>query len=92
MNLELRFDYSSQFVFIPDGYIKNADELQMSFLEWVEDQPDCMTQDPGSSLALSYDGTHFVRYVNEVLLKDCGEKAYLLPDVKHGKVNRVIKF
>ncbi len=92
MNIELRFDYYSQIIFIPDEYIKNFDTLQVSFLEWVKEQPDCIIKGPDSSLALSYDENDFVKYVNDVLLKDSREKSYLLRQTKHVKVNRIIKF
>lgn len=78
MNIELKFDYHSCVVYIPDGYIQDVYELQKDFLEWIEDQPTCIIKTPENLLVLSYDEKDFIKYLNDVVLKDSNEKAYFL--------------
>ena len=45
MNIELKFDYYSKIVFIPDGYVSSIEKLKLSFLDWVERNPNCSVMD-----------------------------------------------
>lgn len=88
----LRFDYHCATLHIPDGYVGMGDDLQKEFLEWVEDQPGCVVKGLNGVLALSYNEVDFLKYTNEVLLKNSKEKAYLLPDSGQVKSDRTISF
>ena len=90
MNIELKFDYYSCVVFIPDVIDIDTKKLQLSFLDWVSDQPECISGK--KIMILSYDENDFIRYVNDVLLHDVGGKAYKINNSKHRRINGVIKF
>lgn len=92
MNIELKFDYHSCVLFIPDDVSVNIDNVQRDFLEWVFEQPDCIIKGSNNIFALSYDENDFIKYVNGVLLKDSKEKAYKITNTKHSRIQRVIKF
>ena len=89
MVIELRFDYASSFVAVPDGYITSGKELQKSFLAWVEDQPENIVITKDGRAAVSYGDEDIMKYLNSVLLCDSREKAYLIPKEK---VRKPIKF
>ena len=76
MNIELKFDYDSHMVYIPDGYVNDVNSLQSSFLDWVQQQPECLVYAPNKRIGLSYNQYDFLRYLNSVVLKDSKEKAY----------------
>ena len=78
MIIELRFDFGSSFVSVPDGYIANGKELQESFLSWVEDQPENIVITKEGRAAVSYSDEDIIKYLNSVLLCDSKEKAYLI--------------
>ena len=82
MIIELRFDYHSSFVFVPDGYIANGKELQESFLSWVEDQPENIIITKDGRAAVGYSDEDIIKYLNSVLLCDSKEKAYLITKEK----------
>ena len=82
MIIELRFDFGSSFVSVPDGYITNGKELQESFLSWVEDQPENIVITKGGRAAVSYSDEDISKYINSVLLCDSREKACLIPKEK----------
>lgn len=90
MNIELRFDYYSCVVFIPDVINIDTKKIQQSFLDWVSDQPECISGK--KVMILSYDENDFIRYVNDVLLNGIGGKAYKVNNLKHKRINGVIKF
>ncbi len=92
MYIELDFDFYSAVVFLPDGMLGKMDDLQESFLEWVSDQPDCLIELPGHILGLRYNEEDFIKYVNEELLKDYNERAYLVQRQKCIKIHRKLKF
>lgn len=93
MVIELRFDYASSFVAVPDGYITSGKELQKSFLAWVEDQPENIVITKDGRAAVSYGDEDIMKYLNSVLLCDSREKAYLIPKEKVRKpVNFTISF
>ena len=92
MNIELRFDYHSQIICIPDNTIKNICDLQKLFLEWVEEQPDCVIKGHNSKLALSYNENDFLKYINEVILKESDEIAFFIAKTKRIKIDNVIRF
>ena len=76
MNVELKFDFDTYTVYLPDGYIFDASKLQNDFLEWMQEKPECITQDKNGNLGFSYDADTFLKYINEVILANSGEKAY----------------
>ena len=89
MVIELRFDYASSFVAVPDGYITSGKELQKSFLAWVEDQPENIVITKDGRAAVGYSDEDIIKYLNSVLLRDSKEKAYL---ITKEKVRKPIKF
>lgn len=94
MNIQLRFDFHSCTVFVPDGIVTDAYRLQQDFLEWAFEQPNCITSDHNGDLALRYDENDFITFVNDVLLKDCNERAYKYSDSRSEKmkIQKVIRF
>lgn len=81
--------YNAYLLYIPDGYIKNLQEVYMNFFDWIEEQPDCWT-DNG---ARSFDEKDFVRYLNEEVLFECNERAYIMSDnIAETKNITVLKF
>ena len=82
MIIELRFDFGSSFVSVPDGYITNGKELQESFLSWVEDQPENIVITKDGRAAVRYSDEDIIKHLNSVLLCDSREKAYLIPKEK----------
>ena len=89
MIIELRFDFGSSFVSVPNGYITNGKELQESFLSWVEDQPENIVITKDGRAAVGYSDEDIIKYLNSVLLCDSKEKAYL---ITKEKVKKPIKF
>ena len=93
MVIELRFDYASSFVAVPDGYITSGKELQKSFLAWVEDQPENIIITKDGRAAVGYSDEDIIKYLNSVLLCDSREKAFLIPKEKvRNPVNYAISF
>lgn len=93
MKLLLSFEYSSYLVYIPDGYVYSTRKLQEEFLDWVSDQPECWVNGPGNKAALSYSEEHFLAFVNNVILMESKEKAYLISDKhKHSRAKAVLRF
>ena len=89
MNIELKFDYYSKIMYIPDGYIKDLKEVHLNFFEWLLDQTKCYTED---NLELCYNEQDFVRYINQEILNESKEKAYIVKDNKgniKGKMRRL---
>lgn len=92
MNIELKFDYYSKIVFIPDGYVSSIEKLKLSFLDWVERNPNCILIDPNYSIVLSYNENNFIQFLNTEVLKISNEKAYFLNENKRSKIHGLIKF
>lgn len=92
MNIELKFDYYSKIVFIPDGYVSSIEKLKLSFLNWVERNPNCILIDSNHSIVLSYNENDFILFLNTVVLKNSNEKAYFLNENKSSKIHGLIKF
>lgn len=76
MNVELKFDYYSRMIYIPDGYVYDVKILQSSFLDWMQEQPECIVCAPDTQVGYSYNEDDFLRYINSVVLKNSNEKAY----------------
>ena len=76
MTVELRFDYDSRVIYIPDGYVDDLKILQSSFLDWMQEQPECIVCAPDMQVGYSYNEDDFLRYINSVVLKNSNEKAY----------------
>lgn len=92
MNIELKFDYYSKIVFIPDGYVSSIEKLKLSFLDWVERNANCILIDPNHSIVLSYNENDFILFLNTEVLKNSNEKAYFLNENKCSKIHGLIKF
>ena len=92
MNIELKFDYYSKIVFIPDGYVSIIEKLKLSFLDWGERNPNCILIDPNYSIVLSYNENNFIQFLNTEVLKNSNEKAYFLNENKRSKIHGLIKF
>ena len=78
MNVELKFDYYSRMIYIPDGYVDDVKILQSSFLDWMQEQPECIVCAPDMQMGYSYNEDDFLRYINNVVLKNSHEKAYFI--------------
>ncbi len=78
MNLQLIITTDKYYLFVPDGYISDLHKFRDSFLSWVAEQPDNNVILEHGPRALSFGYNDVLRYINEVLLLDCNEKAYLL--------------
>lgn len=76
MYINLKFDYYMTTLYVPDGYILDIKLLQDDFLEWVSNNPECIILSKGGNV-LSYSDKDFLQYVNEELLKESKEKAYI---------------
>lgn len=88
MNVRLKFDHSSDVIFIPDGYITDIKLTHLRFFDWLYDNPAYMTSDEKGHTMYRYDASAFLSYVNQVVLSSCREKAYLIPPTKqvNGKI------
>lgn len=78
MNIKLKFDCYSRNVYIPDGYVTELSTLKTSFLDWMKQQPECIVELSKKQIGYSYNERNFVKYVNDVILKDSKEKAYFV--------------
>ena len=74
MKIELEFDFEPTVIYVPDGYVKNLKSLQQDFFSWMYDREEYVTEFGG----YEYDESAFLRYVNEVVLINSDEKAYIL--------------
>ncbi len=86
MLLKLRFTYDSYIIHIPDGFVGDLKKLQFDFLDWMYEQPDCKIFFPSGDYVCTYGPEDFVRYLNEVVLKDVNEVAYLSDKPYRGKL------
>lgn len=93
MNIVLKFDHSTDTIFVPDGYISDVDELRLCFFDWIYDNPRYITYDKKGHAVCSYNSSAFLEYINQVILLSSNEKAYLIPSTQRirGK-KRVLKF
>ena len=82
MNIELSFDYYSRMIYIPDGIVRDTQELQRSFLDWMQQQPECLVATSNMQLGFSYNEDDFLRYINSVILVNSKEKAYFISTQK----------
>lgn len=91
VNVILKFDYYSCTIYIPDGYIRDLNEIYDNFFEWLHHQPSCIKR-VGKNDVLSYNEKDFLRYINEEVLKGV-EKAYIASDIpKSKKKIPILKF
>lgn len=91
MNVELRFDYYSRNLYIPDGYIYDLKKIQEDFFDWLQEQSGCIIRLRKKGYAYSYNENDFERFINEVILKDSQEKAYFVFR-EHKQKENVLKF
>ena len=83
MKIRLKFEYTSSLIYIPDGFVLDINLLQMNFLKWVEEQPDCIVLNKTRACGISYSSDDFLRYVNDEILYETNEKAYYINEVKN---------
>lgn len=88
MNLRLKFDYSTDMIYIPDGYIEDLKLFQSKFFEWLYENPDCMIYDKKGTPAYSYNATTVLDYINREVLYASREKAYFISERRsqNGKI------
>ena len=88
MNIVLKFDHSTDTVFVPDGYISDVEELRLCFFDWIYDNPEYVTYDKKGHAACSYNSSAFLEYINQVILLSSKEKAYFIPPAQRirGKI------
>ena len=91
MNIVLKFDHSTDTVFVPDGYISDVRELHLRFFDWLYDNPRYMTYDEKGHAVYAYDAAAFLAYLNQVVLCASSEKAYFVPPTQkvRGKLYRL---
>lgn len=89
MKILLKFDFDSRILYIPDGYIKNVDQLQQEFFEWIYYQKDNISLSGGG---LAYGPDDFLRYINTEVLACGTEVAYFLPALKRGRIHAKLSF
>ena len=91
MNIVLKFDHSTDTVFVPDGYISDVRALHLRFFDWLYDNPQYMTYDEKGHAVYAYDAGAFLAYLNQVVLCASNEKAYFVPSTQNvrGKLYRL---
>ena len=93
MNIIVKFDVNEYGVFIPDGYIHSLEELRDNFLHWCHDQPETIRLSEGKIAAYSISHEKFIQYLNEVILWESTERAYLIRiNEALGKRTKIIHF
>lgn len=93
MNIKLRFDCYLCEIYIPDGYIFDLEKLKKTFLDWMELQPECIVNFSANRGGYCFNEKHFLKYVNDIILKGSREKAYFLqPLQEKSKSKFVIDF
>lgn len=92
MNVELKFDYYSRMIYIPNGYVRDVKILQSSFFEWMQQQSECIVVTSNMQLGFSYNEEDFLRFINNEILKDSKEKAYFIHNQQKNKKKFVITF
>ena len=92
MKVILKFDYHTNIIYIPDGYIRDLTEVHLNFFEWLSEQTECCIY-KNDMCGLSYDENDFLRYINEEVLEGTSEKAYFVKNSTNGKgTELVLKF
>lgn len=86
MYIKLCFDYHEKFLWIPDGYINDLSQIQSEFFEWLYMDGSDVTTDKSGHIALAYDENTFLKFVNDTILKNSSEKAYITNRKKGGKL------
>lgn len=77
MNIIIKFDFDEHGVYIPDGYIQNIEEFQRDFILWMEDQKQCIVCN-NERLNYSFNVETVLDYINNVILSDSRERAYII--------------
>ena len=91
MILQLVFDASISYVYIPNGFIVDLKLLERDFLEWVQSQPNCIKKVSNRYIGFSFSEVDFLKYLNTTIFDSCNEKAYMLRQPPQ-KVFGVLKF
>lgn len=74
----MKFDFDAYTLYVPDGYIFDIKKVQSCFLEWMQEQPECITQNKSGNIGFSYGAKDFLKYINDVILCESNEKAYFV--------------
>lgn len=92
MNLLLKFDYYSCVVYMPDGYVTNFPKLQLDFFEWLYNHSEFIKENFRGNVGISYNEREFLDYLNDVVLSNSSEKAYIIPKENRlkGKVVKLV--
>lgn len=80
MYLTLRFDYSTDTLYVPDGYIGDPRTFQAGFLDWLYHNPDYLLCDEKGHAVYHYDAATVLEYINQEVLQSGSEKAYFVPE------------
>lgn len=93
MKIILKFDYYSRCIYVPDGYVKDSLALQKEFFLWLYDRPENYAVSSRNVFSLSYNENDFVQFINETLLCNSNERAYLYPHkMTKNAEGQVLKF
>ena len=76
MYLTLRFDYSTDTLYVPDGYIGDSQVFQAGFFKWLYHNPDYILCDGKGHSVYQYDASAILDYINQEVLQSSAEKAY----------------
>lgn len=88
MYLTLRFDYSTDTLYVPDEYIGDPRTFQTGFLDWLYHNPDYLLCDENGHAVYHYDAATVLEYINQEVLQSGSEKAYFVPE-KQPKRGRI---
>ena len=90
MYINLCFDYYSEIIYVPDGYINDLEEVYSNFFKWLETKSDYIVNQKGNNIVttLSYDANSFIQYINEDILQN-KEKSYIVKKKKYRKVYKL---
>lgn len=91
MILQLVFDASISYVYMPDGFISDLKLLEENFLDWVQAQPSCIVKVSNRYVGFSFSESDFLKYLNTMIFDNCNEKAFMLNRTPK-KVSGVLRF
>ena len=77
MYLTLRFDYSTDTLYVPDGYIGDPRTFQAGFLDWLYHNPDYLLCDEKGHAVYHYDAATVLEYINQEVLHNPAVKRHI---------------
>lgn len=77
----LEFDFDSKTIFIPDGYINDIKKVQSDFFEWLYIQSSNFLKSSDKQYGVCYNSNDFVKYLNNTVLSESNEKAYIVKTI-----------